>query len=213
MNNIFKILLFIHIAFGILSLILGLYILLTKKADKNHKTIGNFYFASMLITALVSFPMSYLHPSYFLFIIGIFTTYMLLTGRRYLQKKQITDVKNTDWILTFVMLITGIAFIFFGIFKLYIGDYFGTVFITFGAISIFFTWQDKRNFKGNSRYKNFGLTTHIQRMVASYIATLTAFLVVNNKFLPETIAWLLPTFLFVPLIIKWTKKYHIKKAE
>jgi uncharacterized membrane protein len=208
--NTFTALLYIHIFSGALSLLSGLFVLLSKKGNKNHKRIGNIYFYSMLIAALISFPMSYLHSDYFLFIIGVFTSYMLLTGRRYLKKKEISDVETTDWVLTFVMLFFGIAFITFGIYKLINHDSFGTVLLVFGGISCLFVWRDKRNFEGKSRYKNYWLVTHIQRMVGSFIATVTAFLVVNNKILPDIVAWLLPTFLLVPLIVKWVIKYNVK---
>lgn len=211
--SLFKVLLYIHIACGATSLLLGLLILLSKKGNALHKNVGIFYFYSMLTAALISFPMSYLHLNYFLFIIGVFTSYLLLTGKRSLKKKQISDVQNIDWALTIVMLIFGILFIVFGSYKLTHSDYFGIVFLVFGSISIFFVWQDKRNFTGKSRYKNYWLTKHIQRMVASYIATVTAFLVVNNKVLLDTIAWLLPTVLLVPLIVKWMIKYNIKAGD
>jgi hypothetical protein len=167
----------------------------------------------MLTAALISFPMSYLHSDYFLFIVGVFTSYMLLTGRRYLNIKEISDVKTTDWILMLTMLFFGIAFIAFGIYKIINNDSFGTVLLVFGGISCLFVWRDKRNFEGKSRYKNFWLVTHIQRMVGSYIATVTAFLVVNNKVLPDVLAWLLPTFLLVPLIVIWVKKYNIRAVN
>lgn len=208
--NLFNCLLYIHIACGSLSLILGLYILLTKKGDKKHRYAGNIYFYSMLSAAMISFPLSYLHPNYFLFIIGVFTSYMLLTGKRYLSKKNPTVVTNLDWGLTLLMLAFGVAFIILGAYSIYKLNYFGTVLLVFGSFSILFAWQDKRNFDGKSRLKNFWLTMHIQRMVGSYIATVTAFLVVNNKILPGILAWLLPTSILVPLIIKWTRKYQIK---
>lgn len=85
--DIFKILLIIHITGGTISLILGLFILLTKKGNKVHKKTGIIYFYSMLINSLVAIPMSYIHPNYFLFLISIFTINMLLTGVRYLNKK------------------------------------------------------------------------------------------------------------------------------
>lgn len=208
--NTFKVLLYIHILCGTISLFLGLYILLAKKGNTRHKKIGNIYFYAMLIAALVSFPMSYLHSDYFLFIVGVFTAYMLLTGRRYLNMKEISDVKTTDWILTLVMFVFGIAFIVFGIYKIINHNSFGIVLLVFGGISCLFVWKDKNNYEEKSKYKNFWLVTHIQRMVASYIATVTAFLVVNNKVLPDIIAWLLPTLFLVPLLVKWVKKYHIK---
>jgi uncharacterized membrane protein len=211
--TLFKFLLYIHVVCGLISLLLGLFVLLTKKGNARHKTIGNIYFYCMLAAALVSFPMSYLHSDYFLFIIGVFTSYMLLTGRRYLNKKDISDVETTDWVLTLTMLFFAIAFISFGIYKMINNDSFGIVLLVFGSISCLFVWRDKRNFEGKSRYKNFWLVTHIQRMVGSYIATVTAFLVVNNRVLPDIVAWLLPTFLLVPLIVKWVIKYNIRSVE
>jgi uncharacterized membrane protein len=208
--DFFKILLYAHIFFGAISLLIGLFVLIGKKGNSRHKLIGNIYFFAMLSAAFISFPMSYLHSDYFLFIVGVFTIYMLLTGRRFLKIKEISDVKKIDWILTIIMLVFGIAFIVFGSYKLLNNNYFGIVLIVFGIISCLFVWRDKNNFIGKSRYKNFWLVTHIQRMVGSYIATVTAFLVVNNKILPDVVAWLLPTFLLVPLIIKWVIKYNIK---
>ncbi len=208
--KLFNFLLYIHIASGIVSLLLGIFILLEKKGNTKHKKFGIFYFYSMLLAAIISFPLSYLHPNYFLFIVGVFTSYMLLTGKRSLKLKEVSDVKKIDWILTLTMFLFGIVFVSFGLYQLINFNTFGVVFLVFGSISILFVWRDFGNYRGKSRYKNFGLTTHIQRMIGSYIATVTAFLVVNNTILPDTIAWLLPTVLLVPLIIKWVKKYHVK---
>lgn len=207
--DIFKILLALHITGGGISLLLGNYILFTKKGNKRHKLLGNIYFYSLLTAALVALPMSYLHPNYFLFIIGVFTTYMLLTGKRYLNKRKIADVKNIDWLLMVVMLVFGLAFIGFGIFNIVQGNSFGTVFLVFGFVSLLFVYQDNINFRGKSAIKNYGLTTHIQRMLGSYIASVTAFIVVNNTLLPGILAWLLPTLLITPLIVSWTRKYKV----
>lgn len=200
----------IHIVGGSTSLLLGIYILLVKKGDKRHKLLGNIYFYSMFTAALVALPMSYLNPSFFLFIVGVFTSYMLLTGKRSLKKKKIEDVKWIDWLLTVVMLIFGLAFIVLGIHNVIQSNYFGTVFLVFGSISILFVSQDITNFRGKSKGKNYWLITHLQRMMGSYIASVTAFLVVNNTMLPDVLVWLLPTLVLVPLIIIWSRKYEIK---
>lgn len=207
--NIFRILLIIHIICGSLSLLLGTYILATKKGDKKHKIIGNTYFVAMLTTAVVAFPMSYLHTNYFLFIISVFTSYMLLSGKRYINKKTAADVFWMDWLLTIIMLIFAVLFIGLGISTILRSNFFGIVFIVFGSIGLLFVYQDYINFNGRSSARNFGLTTHLQRMIGSYVASATAFLVVNNKILPGIIAWLLPTLIITPLIIKWTRKYKV----
>jgi len=76
-----------------------------------------------------------------------------------------------------------------------------------------FVLQDWLNFKGKSTIRNFFLTTHIQRMMGSYIASVTAFLVVNNEILPPVIVWLLPTLVIAPLITIWTRKYKVEKVN
>lgn len=211
--EIFKIFLVIHIIGGSLSLLLGTFILLTKKGNVIHKKIGKVYFYSMLINSIFAIPMSLMHTNYFLFLISIFTIYMLFTGVRYLNKKKVANVQITDWILTIVMFLFAIAFIGFGIFNIIKGNYFGSVFIVFGSIGLLFSYQDNLNFKGKSTIKNYFLTTHIQRMAGSYIASTTAFLVVNNTFLPSILAWLLPTILMVPFIVTWTRKYKVQNKK
>jgi uncharacterized membrane protein len=211
--TVFQILLVLHVLGGSLSLLLGLYIMITKKGDKTHKIVGKIYFYSMLTAAIVALPMSYLHPNYFLFIISVFTAFMLLSGKRYLLKKKPSDVTPSDWFLTIIMLIFGLAFLGFGVLNLIKNEFFGIVFIAFGFISLLFVVQDYKNFKGKSSIKNYWLTTHIQRMTGSYIASVTAFIVVNNTILPDVLAWLLPTVTMVPLIIKWSRKYKVETTK
>jgi uncharacterized membrane protein len=209
--TLFKSLQLIHIAGGTTSLLLGIIVLSLKKGDKRHKWLGNIYFYAMLIASIVAIPMSYLHPNYFLFIVAIFTIYMLLTGYRYLSKKKIQDVNYIDLILTGSILVFGFAFIGFGIYHIVQQDYFGIVLLVFGTICLLFAKKDYENFKGKSDIKNYWLTGHIQRMMGSYIASTTAFLVVNNTVIPNIIAWLIPTFLIAPLITRWSKQHEIKK--
>ncbi len=211
--NIFDLLLATHIFGGGLSLLLGMIILFLKKGNRPHVLLGNIYFSAMLIAALVAIPMCYLHPNYFLFVISIFTSYMLLTGRRSLGKTTLDKVNPIDWALTGTMLIFGFAFITLGISATISVNYFGVVLVVFGGISLVFVYQDYINFTGKSKFKNFWLTAHIQRMIGSYVASITAFLVVNNTVLPTVLVWLLPTVLLVPLIIKWTRKFGSLKSS
>ena len=211
--DIFKLLLGLHIIGASISLLLGLYLMFAKKGNSRHKKIGKVYFYALLTASVAAIPMSYLHPNYFLFLISIFTIYMLLTGVNYLNKKSTKNVNTTDWVLTIIMLLFAIAFIGFGIFNIVKGTYFGIVFIVFGSIGLLFSYQDYINFKGKSKIKNYFLTTHLQRMTGSYIASTTAFLVVNNKVLPSVLAWLLPTIIIVPLIVTWTRKYKVEKKN
>lgn len=206
--NIFNILLGIHIATGTLSLFVGGYIMFARKGDNRHKKIGNNYYYSMLINACTAIPMSYLHPNLFLFLIGIWTLYMLITGKRYLKLKSMNDVSEIDWIITIISAITAMVFLFLGFKFLSGSNSFGYVVISFASLMSLMAIQDFLNYKGKSKVKNFFITTHIQRMVGSYIATTTAFLVVNNTVLPSILAWLLPTIVLTPFIVVWSRKWR-----
>ncbi|MHA4894007.1 hypothetical protein ACXZ1K_04590 [Pedobacter sp. PWIIR3] len=208
--DLFNLLLTLHITGGAISLITGAVVILLKKGGKLHKIIGLIYFYSLLLASLVSFPMCFLHPNLFLFIIGVFTSYMLLTGIRYQKKTGSGSVNVYDWMLSTIMLFFGSGFIVLGAINLFNGINFGIVLLVFGSISLAFVLQDWRNYKGKSPIRNFGLTTHLQRMIGSYIAAATAFLVVNNTVLPSILAWLLPTVILSPLIFWWTKKYLVR---
>jgi hypothetical protein len=48
-------------------------------------------------------------------------------------------------------------------------------------------------------------------MVPAYIATVTAFLVVNVSYECPVVIWLAPTVLFVPVIIYNIRKYRVRK--
>jgi uncharacterized membrane protein len=187
--------------------------MLAKKGNSRHKKIGKLYFYAMLTASVAAIPMSCLHPNYFLFLISIFTIYMLLTGVRYVHKKGTSQADTMDWLLTIMMLLFAIAFIGFGAFHMVKGNYFGIVFIVFGGFGLSFSYQDYINFTGQSKVVNYYLTTHLQRLTGSYIASTTAFLVVNNKVLPSIAAWLLPTILIVPLIVNWTNKHKVEKIK
>jgi uncharacterized membrane protein len=209
----FTVLLVLHIFCGAVSLLTGLLVMLGKKGNHQHRVVGKVYFYSMFTAAAAAIPMSYIHPNYFLFLISVFTIYMLLSGVRYLYKKKDKKITLFDWTLTFLMLLFAISFIFSGIRNIINQNYFGVVFIVFGTIGVLFSYQDFINFKGTSKIKNYFLTTHLQRMCGSYIASTTAFLVVNNKVLPYIIAWLLPTICLAPLIVSWTRKYKLEKKD
>jgi len=73
--------------------------------------------------------------------------------------------------------------------------------------------SDFLNFRGNTELANTWMIVHIQRIIGAYIAALTAFLVVNNQILPGYVAWLLPTIIFTPVIIKYSRKYQVKLSK
>ena len=214
MEILFKFLLFVHIFAGVIGLVSGTLNIIRKKGDKKHKLIGKFFLYSMLLNGIFGMLMTILHPNLFLFIIGVFTIYMVATAQRYLSLKGIPKgqkVLKIDWILSCTMLLFGVGFIIFSIRLFLNSNSFGLVLLAFGLISIMMVWLDFKNYTNKITDKNFWLLVHIQRMTGAFIAATTAFLVVNNTYLPPVIAWLLPSVLIVPLIIIWSKKYKSAK--
>jgi hypothetical protein len=89
-------------------------------------------------------------------------------------------------------------------------NYFGGIMLLFAWRGVSFIWQDYNTYKGNIKNTNYWLLFHLQRMMGAYIASLTAFAVVNAPDNIGAFIWVLPAALLVPLIIKWTKKYSFK---
>jgi uncharacterized membrane protein len=215
MDLLFKTLLALHIAAGTIGLTTGTINTIGKKGGKMHRIVGLAFLYSMLVVGGTAFILSVLHPNYFLFIVGVFTLYMVCSGTRYMHLKNLSKGQRPqwmDWLLTSFMLFFGIAFLIFGIYHLSHKNTFGIVFIVFGAIGLRFVRTDFKNFSGKAKASNAWLLAHIQRMIGGYIATLTAFLVVNNTVLPGYIAWLLPALVLVPLIVIWVRKYKITSS-
>lgn len=213
METIFTILLIIHIIAGSIGLLTGTINIIIKKGDKAHKNVGKFFFYSMLINGFAGLIISLIHRNDFLLIVAVFSIYMVATGQRFLSLKQLHKEQNPkaiDWILTYTMLVFAFLFITYGSFLLINKVNFGIVLLVFGVVSCLMAIKDIKVYKGNIKEKNYWLLLHIQRMVGSYIAALTAFIVVNNHFLPGIVGWLLPTVIFTPLIVKWTKQYRVQ---
>ncbi len=157
----------------------------------------------MLLVGASAFFMALVKPNSFLFMVGIFSTYLVSTGVRILYLKQILRGQKPlliDWFLTFAMLVFGLGFIISGAHNIINGNYFAITSVVFGSIGLSLVAQDLGLYSGKTTLKNYWLVMHITRMVAGNIAAFTAFLVVNNTILPALAAWLLPTVIGTALI-------------
>ncbi len=89
MKILFNTFLILHILGGSIGLLTGTINLARKKGDKNHKQIGKIFAYSMLTAGFSAFVLSILHHNYFLFMVGIFTIYLVGTGYRYIYLKML----------------------------------------------------------------------------------------------------------------------------
>jgi uncharacterized membrane protein len=213
MDILSTVFLILHIAGGAIGLLTGLVNVIRKKGDQSHVFVGKLFFFFMITAGVSSLVLAVLNPNHFLFMVGVFTLYMVSTGNRYLSLKQLLKgqkPRSIDWTITIFMLLAGLTFITLGTMSLINANFFGLVFVTFGLLGLLFVRQDFQNYRVKAKAKNYWLLAHLQRMTGAFIAALTAFLVVNAQHLPDQIPgflyWLLPTLIFTPLIISWSRK-------
>jgi uncharacterized membrane protein len=210
-------LIIIHAVFGGIALVAGPAAMMAMKGGRVHRAFGKLFFYTMAITSILALVISNFpgHKNLFLFLVGIFTIYMICTGYRFLSLDNLHKGQKpeiVDWMLTIGMGLFGTAFLLIGIAQLsglwiLVGERsFGIVMVVFASISILMVRQDINSYMGKVRYRNHWILIHLSRMLGANIAAFTAFLVVNNKLLPGIVAWLLPTVIGVPLIFYWTNK-------
>lgn len=215
MENFFQFMLVLHIVGGATGLIFGTILLFQKKGNGSHVFLGKVFYYGMLLAGFSSLILACLHPNSFLFMIGIFTLYMTITGVRYNRYAKKLPIKaNIPDISAIVLMALGSAtLIVIGTLKLIHGDSFGFALLFFSLIGVQYIREDWKNFKHPK--PNLFMLGHISRMVGSYIASLTAFLVVNYKLLPPQIPgvvlWMAPSLVLTPLIFKWTRPFNKKK--
>ena len=133
MDLLFSILLILHIAGGAIGLITGTINLIRRKGDRIHKLIGRIFTYGMLITGFSALGLSILKDNYFLFIVGVFTIYLVSTGNRYIRLKSLGLTQRAsllDWIISIGMFLAGLLFIVWGIRLILITNNFGNAFFT-----------------------------------------------------------------------------------
>jgi hypothetical protein len=85
---------------------------------------------------------------------------------------------------------------------------FGIVPVVFGALGMVLSGLDVRRFVQPPADRDAWWFAHMAGMLGSYIATVSAFSVVNFDFLPTTVRWLWATVIGTPLIAIWIASYR-----
>lgn len=208
---LFKIILILHIISGSIGLLLGTLILIRRKGDQLHRNTGRIFTVAMVSTGLCALYLSAVHPNLFLFIVGVFTIYLSISGYRMVQLKKVHEGQKPqpfDTILTFAMVICSLIFFYIAYKYLVSKEVFGLVFALFGLVSLRLCYTEYKVYAGKVTDKKYWLKNHIGRMTGAYIAAFTAFLVVNNTFIPPVLAWSLPGIIGGIFISRTIKKLN-----
>ena len=211
MESTAQILIYIHASTGGIALAGGTIALLVKKGGSIHRKSGLVFFYTMLISALLALIIALLpgHVSPFLFSIGLFSSYFILSGYSSLRFKKKNFSLRFDRILAIFLLITGSAMI---IYAFLLKSNLNIVLLVFGLSGIVFGIRDISSFKDRKTLRKKWLRRHIGNMTGGYIAAFTAFLVVNEV-LPGLANWFLPTVLGSVYIGYWIKKVRGKGTK
>ena len=209
MEKYIQYLIFIHVTLGGVALISGTVALIVKKGKKIHKQFGNIFYYTMMGSVTLSLFISLLpkHESPFLFSIGLFSIYLLIGGHRSLKFKDSKHkIKYDRWIAR-AMIIIGFAMVIYGWAK---DNSLNMVLIFFGVGGIFLGARDLILFYKPEQAKKRWIIAHLTKMTGGYIASVTAFFVVNDL-LPGTLSWYVPTIVGTVFITYQTRKFKSKK--
>ena len=214
MENIIQIFIYIHAFFGGVGLITGIASIVVKKGRLNHKRLGKWFSWSMIISSAISLVIARMpnHINTFLFLIGIFTIYMVLAGNRALTFKSVKKTKAnlTDKLVSGIMALSALLMIGFGVSGLLNGYSHSILFLFFGIIGLFLPYGDYKLFKNTLENRKLWLINHLSRMLGALIASVTAFIVAGMH--QDTLwAWITPSVFGTAYIIYWIKKTKGKK--
>ncbi len=200
---------YVHAPLGAVALLAGGIALVAKKGNKIHKISGKVFFFTMLFSAISALLIAFLpgHESPFLFAIGLFSSYFLLSGLRSLSYRKKNSNLIMDKILAYAILAIGILMIGYPI--LFYGKI-NTILAVFGTIGVFFGIRDIQWLSDKERLQKSWLKLHLGKMTGGYIAAVSAFFVVN-QFLPGLWNWFAPGILGGFYIVYWMRKMNKKR--
>jgi hypothetical protein len=221
-----QILLAIHILFGGIAFICAPIALATKKGGQNHRRWGKVYFWCMTGVAVTALILSIALPIAFLAMVSVFSFYTAFAGYRILYLKDLFmggHAKPIDWAAALITVASSAVLFAMGFLKpslmgigvITVANHpISIVSVVFGLLGIRLGTSSIQRFVRRPANKMFWWPDHMQGMIASYIAAMTAFSAVNlsHWFGAAWWVWLWPTIIGVPAIAIWTRYYEKKFA-
>ncbi len=212
MEEVLRIFLIVHISAGTIALIAGPLAMLTKKGGRQHRAWGNVYSYGMCIVFVTAVYLSVFKEIPFLLMIAFFSFYLVVSGYRALSYKKLHKGQRVaigDWIFSVASFLFSLALVGWGIYKILVaGDAFGVVGIALGGLGCRLIYTGIKAFLVRPTDKKYWLYKHVTSMGGAYIATFTAFAVVNVTFLPGPVTWILPTLVGTFFIVRWKRNYQ-----
>lgn len=213
--DIYSIVLGVHVASGFSALFGGLIPMLAKKGSKLHVRGGWFYFWAMFGVLVTTIVMFCFKPDrlLFLLLIGIFSFYNVFSGVRKVRfKKKNARAAVLDWSVASIVILSSFLMLAKSMQLLFLASYgMAILYGVFGLVCFGVSFQDLKDFRSMKLGKGMRDTwmiLHIGGMGAGYIATITAFLVVNNSVLPPLVVWIGPGVIGGIILSRISKRYR-----
>ncbi len=212
METTYLILRIIHITAGMTAFFVAPVALIVKKGGPAHIRWGRVFFWAMVTVALSALVMTTIKTNIFLLLVAVFSFHLSLIGYRAAARRKAQDQeasRKVDLILAVVMILFYLGLAAWGshLFSLKSHHAFGYISLAFSLIGLRFSFMEIRAFRNPSPDRMAWWYRHMNGMVGSYIAAVSAFSAVNLGFLPEAIRWLWPTVIGAPLLALWVRYY------
>lgn len=202
----------LHIAAGSLALLAGPGAMLSKKGALTHRRWGKLYFWAMATIFVTGLVMSILHSLTFLFMVAVFSFYLSFSGYRALYtRKPGQGARSMDYTAAGCAMLVALGLVAWAagqaMDRRIVASVFGGI-LGLMALADFFRFARPSPDRMAWRY------AHMIRMLAAYIATATAFAVVNlGATLPPLAIWLAPTLIGSLGITAWVTYYKLLDAR
>ena len=195
------ILLAVHIAAGSVSLATAGVALVTAKGGRWHVLAGRIYAVGMTVVFVTAIPLAIFAESIFLFLIALFSFYLVFAGWRFARNRQ-RRARPVDWIAVSAIGITGLGMWGYAAVIALDGSSQWITLVVFGGIALALGVADARFHRAQPGGQR-RVARHLTNMMAGTIATITAVTVVNVSMEPVWVPWILPTVVITPLIVMW----------
>ncbi len=197
----FQVLLGLHVFGGGLALIVGIVPMLARKGGRLHRRAGLVFCGAMGCSAVSAFVLALIVHSDLLLTIAVLTTFLIMSGMRAAAFHRIARPGRIDGISCLLLAGFGVWLLWRSTSALDVTGLF------FGAGSLILAsrqWQLL-----HASHPDW-LLVHIAGMGGAYVATITAFLVVNLTFLPKPVTFIVPTIIGTAMII-WASVRHTRR--
>lgn len=200
-----SLLLLLHITTGGGALLIGTIPLFAKKGNKLHRVTGKIFFWLMLSSALIAMAITFVpnHHNPFLFGVGLFSAYLVFTGKRALKYKHDNIDLKLDKSLALFLILSGSTMLIYPLLTFSGSINIIAVLIGIGAIT--YGLRDFIRLKNTETIQTKWLSLHITKIVGGYISATTAFLV-TNSFFYGVWGWFLPSIVGSFYIAIWLRR-------